>query len=199
MIDMSDTLQDEGGTPSRSNSLKISLPTVLCTDGDAPDNPTVPDTNSFVTSESKLSLPSNFGTPTSPFRISSPISLPTSPKPFGKGLQTRSNKSLDEPQSSENQTSTMNKPLLDTGSATVISEDNAEKLKMENPLRKPAVERRARTAPRVSWLWIPTMFPLTCFSFIVFVKSGGVFMTQSNHEAVLVYMSNLPRILVEIK
>ncbi|CAH2092920.1 unnamed protein product [Euphydryas editha] len=117
---MSDTLQNEGTAPTRNNSLKISLPTVLCTD--ATDDPSLPETNSFVTSESKLSLPSSFGTPTSPLRISSPVSLPTSPTPFSKmPLQARSNKSLDDPsQLSENkQSSTTNKPIINKGSATV--------------------------------------------------------------------------------
>nr|XP_034834355.1 cytochrome b5 reductase 4 isoform X2 [Maniola hyperantus] len=115
---MSDTIQDEGGTATRSNSLKISLPTVLCTE--AIDNPTLPDTNSFMTSESKLSLTSCLGTPTSPLRLSSPKSLPASPKPFTKGLQSRSNISLDESSqlTSESQTKIMNKPLINTGSAT---------------------------------------------------------------------------------
>ncbi|XP_046969385.1 cytochrome b5 reductase 4 isoform X1 [Vanessa cardui] len=117
---MSDTLQDEETSATRSNSLKISLPTVLCTD--VTDNPELPDTNSFVNSESKLSLPSSFGTPTSPLRLSSPLSLPSSPTPFAKApLQTRSNKSLDDPsqQSSEKtQSSSMNPPLINSGSAT---------------------------------------------------------------------------------
>ncbi|XP_032518663.2 cytochrome b5 reductase 4 isoform X1 [Danaus plexippus] len=107
---MSDTLQD-GESSTRSNSLKISLPTVLYTD--TADTET-PQTNF---KESKHSLPSSFGAST--LLLSSPVSLPTSPTPFTKTpLQSRSNRSLDEPTDSKHQQNTPNKPLINTGSST---------------------------------------------------------------------------------
>ncbi|XP_037292954.1 cytochrome b5 reductase 4 isoform X2 [Manduca sexta] len=76
---MADSLESEQTTSARSNSLKISLPTVMCTSEPPEKSDILCKTNSFVSSESKLSLPSNLGTPTSPLRLSSPLSLPTSP------------------------------------------------------------------------------------------------------------------------
>ncbi|CAG9564720.1 unnamed protein product [Danaus chrysippus] len=109
---MSDTLQD-GESSTRSNSLKISLPTVLYTD--TADTET-PQTNF---NESKHSLPSSFGAST--LLLSSPVSLPTSPTPFTKTpLQSRSNRSLDEPTDSKHQQNTQSKPIINTGSSTVM-------------------------------------------------------------------------------
>lgn len=78
-----DTAADD--VPKPNGAIRMSLPAVLCTPDpmDSPDNSKMT-VKSLMSSESKLSLPSNLGTPTSPLRVSSPISLPTSPTPFQK-------------------------------------------------------------------------------------------------------------------
>ncbi|KAJ0174646.1 hypothetical protein K1T71_009754 [Dendrolimus kikuchii] len=107
-------------SPSKNKSLEISLPTVLCT----PEPPTEKSeinikTNSLVTSESKLSLPSNLGTPTSPLRLSSPISLPSSP--FTKTTPQSTSNSLGSPNRTSrelNQQNSTKENLVNSGSAT---------------------------------------------------------------------------------
>ncbi|CAK1586943.1 unnamed protein product [Parnassius mnemosyne] len=104
----------------KNNSLQIALPTVLCNDESTPDKPNVSKTISLQSSESKLSLPSNLGTPTSPLRLSSPLSLPTSPIPFVKtSLQVGSNKSLANPRLSSSPVKpTQQSTNMNSGSAT---------------------------------------------------------------------------------
>ncbi|XP_059052754.1 cytochrome b5 reductase 4 isoform X2 [Achroia grisella] len=114
-----DPPESEQAASSRNSSLKITLPTVLCTP--EPENDISLKTNSFVSSESKLSLPSNLGTPTSPYKLSSPLSLPASPTPFNKTApQTISNKNSINSKQTNNtliQHDVTKKPL-ETGSAT---------------------------------------------------------------------------------
>ncbi|CAF4931034.1 unnamed protein product [Pieris macdunnoughi] len=107
---MSDTSKDD--EDNLKENAKISLPTVLCTDSETE----VTQTN--IISESKLSLPSALGTPTSPLLVNSPLSLPNSPTPFTKIHQTRSNKSFQSPELTLKQVD-MNK--TDTASATGLS------------------------------------------------------------------------------
>ncbi|KAL4709023.1 hypothetical protein ACJJTC_005884 [Scirpophaga incertulas] len=109
---MADTDDDN----STESPLKITLPTVLCTP-EPPDDDILLRSSSFVSSESKLSLPSNLGTPTSPLKLSSPLSLPASPSPFMKITQTDVIRNPDSPQrlSSGQQNSAK---LVNTGSAT---------------------------------------------------------------------------------
>ncbi|CAH2043659.1 unnamed protein product, partial [Iphiclides podalirius] len=99
-------VQEDDGTCTKSNPLKITLPTVLCTAESISDKPDVPKTTVLPPSESKLSLPSNLGTPTSPLRLSSPLSLPNSPTPF---IKTSPQTNSVEKQQSAN---------METGSAT---------------------------------------------------------------------------------
>ncbi|XP_038222187.1 cytochrome b5 reductase 4 isoform X2 [Zerene cesonia] len=114
---MSVASKDEDDNATQNDNLNISLPTVLCTDTSDPETSQA----NIMSSESKLSLPSALGTPTSPLVVNSPLSLPNSPTPFVKTLQTCSNKSLDEPQTGskpKQQNNSMNKPVNNTGSAT---------------------------------------------------------------------------------
>ncbi|XP_047521505.1 cytochrome b5 reductase 4 isoform X1 [Pieris napi] len=104
---MSDTSKDD--EDNLKENAKISLPTVLCTDSETEGIQT------NIISESKLSLPSAVGTPTSPLLVNSPLSLPNSPTPFTKVHQTRSNKSFQSPELTLKQVD-MNK--TDTASAT---------------------------------------------------------------------------------
>lgn len=92
--------QDDQVTCAKNNPFNITLPTVLCTAESVSDKSDVPKIAPLPSSESKLSLPSNLGTPTSPLRLSSPLSLPNSPTPFIKtSLQTNSvNPSANRPQ-----------------------------------------------------------------------------------------------------
>lgn len=67
----------------QNGTIRMSLPAVLCTpDSNSDDNDISKSGKLLLSSESKLSLPSNLGTPTSPLKLSSPLSLPTSPTPF---------------------------------------------------------------------------------------------------------------------
>ncbi|KAM3965655.1 cytochrome b5 reductase 4 [Aphomia sociella] len=115
-----DPPETEQAASSRNSPLTITLPTVLCTP-EPSENKDI-SKNSFVTSESKLSLPSNLGTPTSPFKLSSPLSLPASPTPFNKlAPQTVANKNAIN--SKHNSSNTLiqqdvEKKPLETGSAT---------------------------------------------------------------------------------
>lgn len=67
--------------PKTNGAIRMSLPAVFCTPIDDPSNKPI---RPLLSSESKLSLPSSLSTPTSPLRLSSPMSLPTSPTPFQK-------------------------------------------------------------------------------------------------------------------
>ncbi|CAB3234071.1 unnamed protein product [Arctia plantaginis] len=102
---------------SNSNSLKISLPTVLCTT-DSEEKTVKSIKTTFVSSESKLSLPSNLGTPTSPLNLSSPLSLPSSPcvktssQSSANSLPNPTPKPLPLNKQGENKT------LINSGSAT---------------------------------------------------------------------------------
>ncbi|CAK1555767.1 unnamed protein product [Leptosia nina] len=107
---MSDTSKDDEDSSSNNNN---SLPTVIYTDSTEPEN----SQPNLSTSESKLSLPSAVGTPTSPLLVNSPLSLPNSPTPFVKTLQTIPNKSFEQSlHKSPTKQNTM-KPA-DSGSAT---------------------------------------------------------------------------------
>ncbi|CAH2984098.1 unnamed protein product [Chilo suppressalis] len=109
--------EDDQVNSTRTSQFSITLPTVLCTPEPPDDDGVLLKTNSFLSSESKLSLPSNLGTPTSPLRLSSPLSLPTSPSPFMKSSpQTEARRSSESPQlPTSNQ---QNAKLINTGSAT---------------------------------------------------------------------------------
>lgn len=115
-IKMADSPELE--TSSKNDSLKISLPTVLCTP-DSEDNPDISIKTSFISSESKLSLPSNLGTPTSPLKLSSPMSLPSSP--CVKSSPQSSTNSLPNPEPKQTPLNDQDRPkktLVNAGSAT---------------------------------------------------------------------------------
>lgn len=113
-------------TPNGSHNMI--LPTVLCHDTSM-DPQDVPKTKPFISSESKLSLPSNLGTPTSPLRLSSPLSLPASPTfmrvtgapqppPSPKSLERSRKSSLTKSTEDQAPTAGSTQPSVNTGSAT---------------------------------------------------------------------------------
>ncbi|CAG9788715.1 unnamed protein product [Diatraea saccharalis] len=109
---------DEQVNSTRGSPFPITLPTVLCTPEPPDEDNLLLKTNSFISSESKLSLPSNLGTPTSPLKLSSPLSLPTSPSPFMKtSPQTEVRRSSESPQLPTSNQQFAGK-LINNGSAT---------------------------------------------------------------------------------
>ncbi|XP_049871976.1 cytochrome b5 reductase 4-like isoform X1 [Pectinophora gossypiella] len=111
---MADPQKEDETTPTQNGTLKISLPTVLEPSSEKSDI----SVKSFVTSESKLSLPSNLCTPTSPLRLSSPLSLPCSPTPFTKTLQAPEKTTNSLSSSTKLNQQANNQSTLNTGSAT---------------------------------------------------------------------------------
>ncbi|KAF9799655.1 hypothetical protein SFRURICE_014629 [Spodoptera frugiperda] len=103
--------------PTISNTHRVSLPTVLCTPEPTDDNSDISiKVNSIISSDSKMSLPSNLGTPTSPLRLSSPLSLPSSPCVKNSPQSTNS---LPNPNPKPMTSSTAsNKTVVNSGSAT---------------------------------------------------------------------------------
>ncbi|KAG7312237.1 hypothetical protein JYU34_001709 [Plutella xylostella] len=115
--------------PTPNGSITMILPKVRCSSDSTTNDNSMSKSKPFVSSESKLSLPSNLGTPTSPLRLSSPLSLPASPTPFVRVTGSQpppSTKSLGGSRQSSANTSTEDKakerpvqPSINTGSATV--------------------------------------------------------------------------------
>uniref|UniRef100_A0A2A4J6T1 Uncharacterized protein n=1 Tax=Heliothis virescens TaxID=7102 RepID=A0A2A4J6T1_HELVI len=107
-------------TSSRSNSLKMSLPTVLCTPEASDEKSDISlKANSFVSSDSKTS---NLATPTSPLRLSSPLSLPTSPR-VKNSSQSSTNSLLNPNPKPVTSNAATNNSLVNSGSATVSEHD----------------------------------------------------------------------------
>ncbi|XP_063386381.1 cytochrome b5 reductase 4 isoform X1 [Cydia fagiglandana] len=119
---MADSPPKDNTPPTRNGSLQISLPTVLCTPESSENSDILCKTKPFISSESKLSLPSNLGTPTSPLRLSSPLSLPTTPTPYMKITQPQPEKTvasqMNSPPTTIVQQTGPKQPLVNTGSAT---------------------------------------------------------------------------------
>lgn len=77
---MADSPESNKTTPTEKNSFENPLPTVLYTTEQPSEKSELSiKTRSFINSESKLSLPSNLGTPTSPLSLTLPTSLPSTP------------------------------------------------------------------------------------------------------------------------
>ncbi|XP_048480104.1 cytochrome b5 reductase 4 isoform X1 [Plutella xylostella] len=114
--------------PTPNGSITMILPKVRCSSDSTTNDNSMSKSKPFVSSESKLSLPSNLGTPTSPLRLSSPLSLPASPTPFVRVTGSQpppSTKSLGGSRQSSANTSTEDEakerpvqPSINTGSAT---------------------------------------------------------------------------------
>ncbi|PZC74466.1 hypothetical protein B5X24_HaOG207823 [Helicoverpa armigera] len=101
------------------NSLKMSLPTVLCTPEASEEKSDISlKANSMISSDSKMSLPSHLGTPTSPLRLSSPLSLPSSPR-VKNSSQSSTNSLLNPNPKPVTSNAATNNSLVNSGSATV--------------------------------------------------------------------------------
>ncbi|GBP49111.1 hypothetical protein EVAR_26820_1 [Eumeta japonica] len=78
------------GQPTRNGGVRVPLPPILCTTEPSDSSDEGPHAKPMTSSHSKLSLPSDLGTPTSPLKISSPLSLPASPTPYGRAAGAQS-------------------------------------------------------------------------------------------------------------
>ncbi|XP_021195006.3 cytochrome b5 reductase 4 isoform X1 [Helicoverpa armigera] len=100
------------------NSLKMSLPTVLCTPEASEEKSDISlKANTMISSDSKMSLPSHLGTPTSPLRLSSPLSLPSSPR-VKNSSQSSTNSLLNPNPKPVTTNAATNNSLVNSGSAT---------------------------------------------------------------------------------